>query len=161
MLQSLSDYYGKCDRGLIKDLVLRIINGGGMAKWVDDMDDVALKQSLKTRKREHPFVVRLLKETEYARQMLIRLYYGHAANVQNRDLFAMCLQELESVCILAVDEYFEQKLKIKVDSLVYDGAIVRSTNVTKEQMRGCEDHVFKRTSFRVVLAAKPFPVVDF
>lgn len=161
VLQSLSEYYGGCGRGSAKDLVLRLINGGGMAKWIDDMDDVALKNKLKTRQQEHPLVVRLLKETEYARKMLIRLYYGPSADVENTKLFSMCLQELECVCILAVDEYFERYLHIKVDSLVYDGAIVRSTNVTKEQIRGCEDHVFKRTSFRVVLTTKPFPVVEF
>ena len=164
VLADLSEYYGGCSRGLVKDLVLRLINGGGINNWAYEIEDPVVKkqvEKVRAAKGEHEYVERLARELKHVRAMLVRLYYGAGADVADVKLFSMCLQQLECVCIMAVTEFFERTLRMTVDTLVYDGIIVRSKNIRPEHLRACEAHVLDQTSFKIQLVTKPFPIVEF
>ena len=160
VISELSKFYGNCGRVAVKNFMLRLLNGGGVKNWKYELEDENVRQIVMSKKEEHPFIVKLIPELKHARTSLIRTYYGDKADVQNLSLFSYCLQQIECVCLWAINAFFEKKMKIKVDSLVYDGVIVRSKNVTPEQLRQCEQYVLEKTSYCLTLAAKPFPVVD-
>lgn len=164
VLEEVSRYYAGCGCDQVKTLVLRLINGGGCNKWAYDLPDKSVKQKVKhirETKGEAPYIQRLLRETEDVRALLLRLFYGKDVDVQDTKLFSKCLQQIECVCITAAHEFFEDKLRMRVDSIVYDGIIVRSKKITDAQLRACEAYVLDKTSYSLVFVTKPFPVVDY
>ena len=174
VINMVSSYYGGIGRGWIKELFLRIINGGGLKRWLLKIisEDPLAGQKARgvVQKSGHcPFVelfrseVGCLREVVIARQpgaekVLQQVQKLRPTECKDRwSLFSWCLTEVESECLLAVADFFERKRSIPVDTLVFDGAIVRSKVLTSQDLKDCEKHVFARTSWKITLVHKPFP----
>ena len=172
ILAQVSNYYGGLHRKWVKELFLRVINGGGLARWIDKIEDEeggAVRKALARRGGQHaPFVLGFMEEVSGLREVVIGLQPGAEAVLaavqaggqphKNRwSLFSWCLTEVESACLLAAADYFERVRHIPVDTLVFDGAIVRCASLCDDDLKKCEDHVYNRTSWRITLVCKPFP----
>ena len=174
-LQRVSDHYGGVSKGAVKELFLRIINGGGLRRWVDKVELAEPSAGVRAAvsARGHcPFVVEFREEVGCLREVVIGLQPRAddiLASVQAAtpgeakdrwSLFSWCLTEVESDCLLAAADYFERVRKIPVDTLVFDGAIVRADALSEADLRRCEAHVRAKTSWSVTLVCKPFPAPD-
>ena len=71
-------------------------------------------------------------------------------------LFSWCLTDIENDCLRAMEEYFERTLDLSVDALIFDGMLVRTTDLQTSHLRGCEAHVKAKTGWAIELVHKPF-----
>ena len=174
VIQEVSNHYGGVGKKWVKELFLRIINGGGLKTWIekicDEDKDRGRKAKTVVQSQGHSnFVVAFRSEVSCLREVVIARQPGaneileevqrlRPAECRTRwSLFSWCLTEVESLCLLSVADYFERIRGIPVDTLVFDGAIIRSKSLNDTDLRECENHVFNQVSWKINLVHKPFP----
>ena len=93
-------------------LVLILINGGGVGTWLFNCFAPADAARLRKKRDTPPIVKRLLREIKAMRILVIQQIPEYATcKEDDNNRFALCIQEFESMCLLAIDRYFEQVKK--------------------------------------------------
>jgi len=138
-------------------------------------DDDLLKKKLEKTKNypEIPLIKRHIDEILTTRIKILEIYpqfrgwykkrwnshetHKNPFNVNGGPLAHLC-QHLERIALLSMYDYFT-KNKMEVGALIHDGLHLKKNKKDRDRgdiIKGCEEHVYRDTGFKIKLSIKPF-----
>jgi hypothetical protein len=187
VLQRIADHFG-VDKASCKFVVLRVLNGGSVQKWIEDVGLPANTDTDQPDLRDLAEEARVIRACffEYMEQKqqgtvehlreLARVRKGASASnaAIDRAAFSACMFEVEDSVLTVVDEYF-RSMGWVVASLIYDGMHVEHRDGDaqdpqtgrwlriEEAMRAAEAAVERKLGYKIDLKEKPLfekPLVE-
>jgi hypothetical protein len=145
----MNDY--EIDRDEAKQIILKISRGG--------------TKDFKALEDKEKWLIDLQKEFKKIGQRLIDMLPDLVDEIENKkdnkpnslwgSLMSVVMQDVENQVIQELDAFLTKK-RFKVDSLIFDGVLVRNDKpLTEDMLRKASDHIESATGYKVKFAIKP------
>jgi Origin of replication binding protein len=147
----------QADRGIIKSLCLKVLNGGGV-------EYTALDGTKKT--MADKWLSDLRAECREVQKQLCRLtaFAAEVACKQRQDnaeakAINVAICKVENLCLEALCD-FTVRGSLQPEALMFDGAMLRGTTLPSDFLHGAESHIFNETGYNMKLSQKPIKQHD-
>lgn len=146
-----------CDRTTAKELINRIMNGGGIESWIEDneidTDECEIPNDIILLKQELTNIYKELYNKYHDKYKVVLEDYTGTNPVAS--LVARVLQDYENKILQLSYSYLKEQ-EYNIGAFIYDGMLVKQTKeLTENVLRQLEQYIYSNLDLNIKWAIKP------